>query len=322
MTDHEMIQDQPKTNVYQKIAMVMASVGAIEKDKANTYQNFKYVSKDQLYTVLRSRMATVNLICLPAITNKQIVDGQWLLDYEFTLVDGDNPESLTSRQWFQSIPVNARSKTKDGYMEYFDDKAIGKANTYSERYFLMNLFLISDGEDDIEASDPAEQYPAQAKPVQEIHWTNIPEQVKEFYAHCKLLPLPPKDRQQIFEALEVEKISDCNLSMADAITTVSEHMEELARMEGDKPVVEDQAFDTLCKSLLADKEIKVLYTNIMHVKNTVTMFSQEKITDPLDAGYAVVKQWMLDRKKNNAYTNAQQADTGEKKPTTLDSIPF
>jgi hypothetical protein len=144
-------------SVYSKISKVMADVGAIPKDKTNKFVGYRYSSTDAIYTGLRQLMAKHNIICLPAIVDVNIVDGQYHINYEFTLIDADKPDSIITMPWFQHVPVEA--KGNKGF--YVDDKAVGKANTYAHRYFLMKLFLISDGnDDDIENSEQVEVQPS------------------------------------------------------------------------------------------------------------------------------------------------------------------
>jgi hypothetical protein len=89
-------------------------------------------------------MHDVGLVCIPAMTNITQTDTTYLISYEFTLIDVDDPENPMVQHWAQSIPIESKS-TKGNYI---DDKAIGKATTYAHKYFLKKLFLVSDKDDD------------------------------------------------------------------------------------------------------------------------------------------------------------------------------
>lgn len=128
-------------SVYSKIAKVMQEVGSIKKDKRNKHGGYDYMSPEAVYSGLRKLMGDNNLVCLPAIVNNEIVNQAFIIDYEFALIDADDPESIISMPWCQAVPAT----TKSGAI---DDKAVGKASTYAHRYFLMKLFLLSDGDDD------------------------------------------------------------------------------------------------------------------------------------------------------------------------------
>jgi len=153
-------------SVASKIVQIMSVIGAVKDDKTNTYQNYSYVSADAMLTVARKHMSEIGLVCLPAMTNITVTDTLYLVSYEFTLIDPDEPENVIVQQWAQSIPIEAKGNKGP----YLDDKAIGKATTYAHRYFLMKLFLISDrDETDIDGSDSENQY-TKGTPIEPKNW--------------------------------------------------------------------------------------------------------------------------------------------------------
>lgn len=137
-------------SVASKVVQVMGAIGAVKSDKSNDYQRFSYASAELILTTARKHMHDVGLVCIPAMTNITQTDTTYLISYEFTLIDVDDPENPMVQHWSQSIPIESKS-TKGNYI---DDKAIGKATTYAHKYFLKKLFLVSDkDDDDIDGSD-------------------------------------------------------------------------------------------------------------------------------------------------------------------------
>jgi hypothetical protein len=140
-------------SVASKVVQVMGAIGAVKSDKSNDYQRFSYVSAELILTTARKHMHDVGLVCIPAMTNITQTDTTYLISYEFTLIDVDDPENPMVQHWAQSIPIESKS-TKGNYI---DDKAIGKATTYAHKYFLKKLFLVSDkDDDDIDSSDSSQ----------------------------------------------------------------------------------------------------------------------------------------------------------------------
>ena len=128
-------------NIYQKLVEVRKSVPYIEKDSKG-YQ-FKYTSSSQVLTKLRTAMDEHGLLLIPRVleynlhmkddTRKEYMTE---LSVEFTWVNADNPEEKIVCPWYgQGLDTG--------------EKGVGKALTYSEKYFLLKFFNIA-----TDSSDP------------------------------------------------------------------------------------------------------------------------------------------------------------------------
>ena len=150
-------------NIYQKIAAISASLGAIQKD--GTYDggqrggSYKFISHAALMGHLRNELARHNVVIIPEVIEANTegrekhstYNGQERVSFErrvtvrmlFTVVDGDDPESKFTAQW-SGEGIDA------------GDKGTQKAGTSAEKYFLFKLFKVSD-KDDPDAENPSSE---------------------------------------------------------------------------------------------------------------------------------------------------------------------
>ena len=153
-------------SVYSKVALIIRELGSITKDGENRFQGYNYVSAEAFLAHVRQPMAKHGLVCLPSLSSVEIIDGIYIVKFEFSLIDIDEPDNVVIQQWVHTIPVEAKGSKGN----YTDDKAIGKAVTYAHRYFLMKLFLVTDQADELDAVNSPETYPSkqtsQAQPPQ------------------------------------------------------------------------------------------------------------------------------------------------------------
>lgn len=131
-----------KLNIYQKLVEVRKTVPYLKKD--NKGFQFQYVSSSQTLGALRGAMDKYNLLLIPSVVGHEIQDHTTRkgnheyfthLDMEYTWVNADNPEETIKCSW-------CGQGLDDG------EKGIGKAVTYSEKFFLLKFFGIATDKDD------------------------------------------------------------------------------------------------------------------------------------------------------------------------------
>lgn len=160
-------------NIYQRLVEVRKCVTAIGKDaKTNFGEKFKYVSSNNILSVLRPAMDQFGLVLECRITGHSL-NTKWSgadrkehlteLEIEFVWVNADKPEERIVCPFYgQGLDTG--------------EKGVGKAATYAEKYFLLKFFNIPTDEDDPDAgparngngnnqqSAPPPQYQQPAQP--------------------------------------------------------------------------------------------------------------------------------------------------------------
>lgn len=121
-------------NIYQKLLEVRKSVDRIGKDGVNNFQKYKYVSSTAVLKSIREEMNRQGLLLKPDIINYL---GNGMFDMTYTWVNIDNPQETIQSKWF-ARGDDAKNK----------DQALGRALTYSEKYFILKFFQIPTDEDD------------------------------------------------------------------------------------------------------------------------------------------------------------------------------
>ena len=126
-------------NLWQKMAHVSKNVGAVKKDGYNKHNKYNYQSIEAVTDSLRELMADTGLAMFSECVSVVLDNQNWLCEYVFTFVDVDTGASKECK-WHAAVPAN-------------NDKALGAAHSYAQKYFLMRTFLISSNEDLDENSD-------------------------------------------------------------------------------------------------------------------------------------------------------------------------
>ena len=137
-------------NVYRKLLEVKKKVPYIQKDKAGF--NYKYATPSAVFGVINPILNEIGLILITDViesksyeiapkTDKQgkLKAAEWKFDLNFIFhwVDVETGEKV-------SIPWSASGCNGD-------DKGLGSALTYAERYFVLKQFNIPTDEDDPDA---------------------------------------------------------------------------------------------------------------------------------------------------------------------------
>lgn len=137
--------------LYAKIARVTAAMKRVPKNSTNTHQGYKYANEGDIMDALRAAMGDANLAIMPSVdaieriapTNERLGPITRLL-MTYAVVCGDTGASV-HLQWI-------------GEGQDTGDKAVYKAYTGAEKYFLMKLFLVATG-DDPEQDEPQPRQP-------------------------------------------------------------------------------------------------------------------------------------------------------------------
>ena len=145
-------------NVYQKLIEVRKEVEFLQKD--NQGHGYKYVSSSQTISAVRAKMDELSLLLVPRVTGKEVSDHvtsggkNWYfteLLMEYTWINADKPDETIACPWYGQGVDDA-------------EKGVGKALTYSEKYFLLKFFNIPTDKDDPDARKKDSQAPPRQKP--------------------------------------------------------------------------------------------------------------------------------------------------------------
>lgn len=129
-------------NIYQRLSNVRKTCSYLRKE--NEGYQFKYVSSSQTLGHLHNAINENGLILIPEIVSQEIQETTnqkgnkeffTKLNMVFTWVNIDNPDDKIVCQWTGQGLDNA-------------EKGIGKALTYTEKYFLLKFFNIATDKDD------------------------------------------------------------------------------------------------------------------------------------------------------------------------------
>lgn len=135
---------QPKTNgkasLYTKMAAIMLDLQNVSKDGHNKFHKYDYASASGIANAIRPLMGKHNLAFFVDVANIEDCDGKYKIEYIYTFACGDTGETHECR-WFGEAQ---NTNSKGG----IDDKALAKAATTAQKYFLMRTFNISTEDDE------------------------------------------------------------------------------------------------------------------------------------------------------------------------------
>lgn len=119
--------------LFVKLVDVMGEIGRVEKRGYNSFHKYSYVTESDLTDVLREKLASRGVIIIPSLQSVQHDDTLTTASMTFTLVDSETGER-------EAVPWAGCGDDKG-------DKGLYKAYTGALKYFLMKLFLVSQGDD-------------------------------------------------------------------------------------------------------------------------------------------------------------------------------
>ena len=180
-------------NIYQKLIEVRKSVPYLQKSEKGF--QFNYVSSSQVLGNLKAKMDELGLLLIPSVISKEISEhltAKGAKEYftelvmEFIWVNADEPSEQIKCPWYGQGLDNG-------------EKGVGKALTYSEKYFMLKFFNIPTDKDDPDS-------------FQKKHDDREPEVPRGNY--------PPRQTEPSANAAN-QKCSECGNSINQAIVTFS-----------------------------------------------------------------------------------------------------
>lgn len=123
-------------NIYEKINKIMADTPYIFKDGKIEFGNTKYraVTEENVLSMLRPKMIEQGLVMYPVTLEATKEGTLTTANMVFKVVNAENPEEY--------ILVASGGQGADS-----QDKGIGKAITYANKYALLKMFLVPTGDD-------------------------------------------------------------------------------------------------------------------------------------------------------------------------------
>lgn len=133
-------------NLHQKLIEIRKAVPYLQQIENNTQQQFKYTSSSQVLFTVRQEMDKHGVLLIPQIEThffheKTTIGGKQHfteLEITFTWIDGDNVKDTIVCPWY--------SQGADQ-----QEKGVGKALTYAEKFFILKFFNIATDKDDPDA---------------------------------------------------------------------------------------------------------------------------------------------------------------------------
>lgn len=124
--------------LYSKMAAVAGGLDSLPKDGYNKFHKYKYVTADTVSNAIRKLMAAQNLAFFVDMGNIEDRDGKYVIEFKFTFACGDTGATRSSVWSGEAQNTNSKGG--------IDDKALAKAATTAQKYFLMKTFNISTGD--------------------------------------------------------------------------------------------------------------------------------------------------------------------------------
>ena len=122
-----------KKNIYQKLALAKAEIGAISKDSTNPFFKSKYFDINNLLAHVEPILNEHGLLLLQPIEDGNVMT---------IIINTDNSEEVRS-----GIPLP----------EFNDPQKLGSAITYYRRYTLASLLALQAEDDDANSAKPKPQ---------------------------------------------------------------------------------------------------------------------------------------------------------------------
>lgn len=130
-------------NIYQRLLEVKRNVSSLVKDDTNAHFNYDFVSSNQVLSSIRDSMNEQGILLIPEITETEQCAQGVRLKMKYCFVNTDNPNDKITVDWFAFSPDK-------------QEQALGKALTYSEKYFILKFFNIPTNGDDPDKTNKPE----------------------------------------------------------------------------------------------------------------------------------------------------------------------
>lgn len=194
-------------NIYQKLLEVRKSVPYLKKEASG--QQYQYVGSSQTLGALREKLDEMGIVLetrvlnhnvTTTVNNKGTLSHFTELDIEYTWVNAENPEEKIV------IPFYGQGVDLAG------EKGVGKALTYSEKYFMLKQFNIPTDKDDPDAFQQKAETYRKPDPITSEQVGTIKTKAMEFanirggtdeqvFAHLKIKDITKLTAQQATDTL-------------------------------------------------------------------------------------------------------------------------
>ena len=155
-TKGEIVMNDTKISVADKVVAVMKEVKSIQKRGKNTYAGYDYATADDVFDAVRPIMAKHGLSIKYKIKKERI---STIRKVDFMIM----PVAMkfAGEKGYVVHPVPLNTATKQGVR--LDAQMIQAAITYAEKYFLRARLMLATGDPDLDAAAPQEVKPEPAK---------------------------------------------------------------------------------------------------------------------------------------------------------------
>lgn len=173
---------ETRATFFSKMSRITGKVLNLKKDATNEFHKYDYVSAGNVLQALAPLMAEENIALISETLEVTVDDKVYMPKYRFTFVCGDTGFMFPC-VWFGETVHTSNKGARD-------DKALNKAATISQKYFLLKTFLIATGDDpdgdrgDAGRKPQKKQRKPKAKPKAK-DWNEDPAQVEKFAGWCQ-----------------------------------------------------------------------------------------------------------------------------------------
>lgn len=150
-------------NLHQKLVEIRKEVTSLTKDQKGDGLTYRYVSSSQVLHAVRAKMDELQVLLVPSIVGHEV--GRSAIDF----YDKDGRVHKRTTTYFTELDmtmtwINAEVPSEQIECRWYGqgvdiagEKGVGKALTYSEKYYMLRFFNIPTDADDPDA--PQNQTP-------------------------------------------------------------------------------------------------------------------------------------------------------------------
>ena len=214
-------------NLYEKLAKIRKSVGAIQKNKSG--YGYKYTTEDEILARVTAGMDKYGVSLIPMIKSNtgkvvpyQYVDKKGKDSYEiivhadmvFRWVNDANPQDFLDVDW---LLVGQQSDAA---------QAMGAGLTYTNRYFLLKYFQIATVEDD------PDKWRSKKQSVIDVEvQAEIKEKVKEITELAKAKIADGVDKETVYSIIAENTGGNKNPNAIKDVATAQKVVEQIKKLE-------------------------------------------------------------------------------------------
>jgi hypothetical protein len=209
-------------NLYQKLVEVRKSVPYLKKEAQST--QYSYVGSSQVLGAIREKLDEHGILLTVKIENKNVnfrekVNAKGSISYHyeveldllFTWINAEKPEETISIPFFSMA-----NDTGD------NAKAVGKALTYGEKYFILKQFNIATDKDDPDAFQERSEHYRKPEPAGKVEFDTFNALVTELSEVRNVDPetvhqaLGIKDLNKVTKAQMIQYMTNLNSWLQNA----------------------------------------------------------------------------------------------------------